>query len=231
MKDTSQEFNRSEASIEFVEKYYIDDIAESASPESIWSSQWAHYVNGESVLDVACGPQFYDDALAFAKIPQKFVGIDINKANIEFLKHTSHPNIVKAKARLEETGTNVKLLIHDLLIKEPEFVGKFNSVFASGIIGNFNETDTKLALQNIHSYLVQGGQFVMVSWANHYLNPQKLEERTASGWFQVQNLNPNDYGHLISESGFLIEKRDIYKVADPKTYEWEYIFGFVAKKT
>ncbi len=230
MEKSSKERKRTKASIKFVEKYYADDLAERASPESVWASQWAGYVNGDSVLDVACGPQFYDDALAFAHIPKKFVGIDINEANIEFLRTSSHPNVVEARTRFEKDGTRVELLVDDITIEKPEFRGRFDSVFASGIIGNFDEAGTRAVMRNIHSYLAPGGQFVMVSWGDDYLSKEKSEEKEASGWYQKQELKPEDYGRLISEAGFTIEKKGVHKVADPKAYEWGCIFGFVARK-
>ncbi len=180
---------------------------------------------------MACGPQFYDDALAFAQIPKKFVGVDLNEANIKFLKTSLHPNIIKAKTELERNGSQVELLVQDITARKPEFDRQFDSVFASGIIGNFGIAETKAVLQNINSYLALGGQFVMVSWGDDYLSKEKSEEREASGWYQKQELKPEDYARLISEAGFTIEKQEVHEVADPKEYEWGCIFGFIARKT
>ncbi len=219
-----------EASIKFVEKYYTDDLAEANSPESIWVAQWFKYVSGSTILDVACGPQLYNDALAFAQIPKELTGIDINATNIEFLKTSKNSNIIKAKKALEENGTKIELILHDIRIKKPELEGQFDSVFASGIIGNFNKTETRLVLQNLYSYLKPEGSFVMVSWGNDYLSEEKFNERNSYNWYQRHELRPEDYGNLIEESGFSIKKQEVYTVLNPREYEWGIIFAFVATK-
>jgi SAM-dependent methyltransferase len=46
------------------------------------------YIKGESVLNVGCGPLFYDDLMHFNHVPQHYVGVDVNSSAFEYMEET-----------------------------------------------------------------------------------------------------------------------------------------------
>lgn len=218
------------ASREFVEKYYTDDLAEQSSTESQWAQQWLKDVEGEHVLDIGCGPQLYDDAIKFKNLPKELVGVDLNETNIEFLKTSTHPTLVQSQKILAEHGTKVDFLVHDITIAQDEFINHFDAVVASGVLGMFDEKDTARILSLIYQYLKPGGRFVAVSWGDDRLSPEKFEERNRYGWYWRKGPTPEGIANLIKETGFTILKQAIHQVTNPNEYEWGIIYAFVAQK-
>lgn len=218
------------ASEQFVETYYNDDLDERESPESKWAAQWFREVKGESVLNIGCGPQLYNDALAFAETPMELVGLDANEANIEFLRKSRHPEILKAKKRLDHLDVKIELLLQDIRENNATLCGRFDTVFASGLIGSFNQPDTSEILQTLLTYLNPHGRLVIVSWADDYLSDSKLEERRRYEWYERHELAPEDVARILDEAGFWIMRQEIYRVPNPKEYEWGTIYAFLAAK-
>ena len=221
---------RMRASEQFVERYYTDDLAEQESPESKWAAQWAREVKGSCVLNAACGPQFFNDALTFAETPQDLVGVDANTTNIEFLKDSEHPEILKAKKVLAGHGVNVQLLLHDIREYNATLRNRFNAVYVSGLIGSFDEVATRKIFRTLSAYLQPGGCLVIVSWADDFLSEAKLEERRRYHWYERHDLSPADVHTLLQVEGFEVRKSDAYRPHNPQEYEWGLIYGVVANK-
>jgi SAM-dependent methyltransferase len=218
------------ASKEFVEKYYTDDLAEQHSVESQWARQWLKEVDGDSVLNIGCGPQFFDDAVGFGKLPKEIVGIDINETNIEFLRTSEHPVLKQSQITLAKHAVQVDFFVHDIKVALTEFVNRFDTVFASGVLGMFDEKDTIHILSLIYKYLKPDGKFVMVSWGDDRLSSEKFEERNSYNWYWRKGPTPEALSHLLEQVGFTILKKDKYIVLNPEEYEWGLIYGFVARK-
>jgi SAM-dependent methyltransferase len=218
------------ASEQFVERYYTDDLAEQESPESMWAAQWAKEVRGSSVLNAACGPQLFNDALAFAETPRHLVGIDANATNIEFLKESELPDILNAKKFLAEHDVNVHLLLNDVREHNPALRKRFDAAYVSGLIGSFDEADRRATVRMLSAYLKPGGRLVIVTWAEDYLNKAKLEERRRYHWYERRDFSPADILKLLRVEGFEVLKHDAYRPNKPREYEWGLIYGIVANK-
>jgi len=100
----------SEAPWSFVEQYYLDDLAEQDTTESRYAQSWLKQVKGELILGLGCGPNFFEDVRFFSEIPREIVGVDLNENNIEFLKQSAHPEMLRRRAFLQEHGVGVSLI-------------------------------------------------------------------------------------------------------------------------
>lgn len=219
-----------EAPLEFVEQYYIDDLAERNTPESIWALAWLKEIRGKHVLSIGCGPNFYDDVQFFSEIPDEFVGTDLNENNITFLKNSTHPEVLKWKHFLSDHKVHVELHASDVKEEQKEFINRFDTIYAIGVLGMFNKEDTVRIFKLLNIYLKHGGILVDIDWTEPYLSEEKLKERESYEWYSTQGPSVKEIGTILKDSGFEITKHDIYSVPDPKSYSWGKIYGYVAQK-
>jgi len=222
--------SHTEAPLEFIEKYYTDDLAERGDPEGKFALRWAKMIKGRSVLNVGCGPQFYDDVQFFGEIPREYVGIDINENNIRFLKESRHPELEKWKSFLAARGVAVELKNASIKEKQDEWVGRFDAIYAVGVLGMFDKEETRTLFGYLHSYLKKGGVLVDVDWTEPYLSEKKLKERKSYEWYSKNGPNIGEIGKLLERSGFEIAEHDAYAVPDPKKYLWGKIYAYIAVK-
>ena len=215
---------------EFVEKYYLDDLAERESVESRWSFAWLKEVKGRSVLSVGCGPNFFDDVQFFDKVPTDFVGIDINKNNIEFLKQSKHPEVLKWKNFLADSGVKTEVLVRDVKAVSPDFIGRFDTIYAIGVLGMFDRDDTIKVFKNLNQYLKPGGRVLDLDWTDSRLPEEKLKERESFDWYSKRGPSVAEIGELFAETGFKILKHEVYNVPNPADYGWGKIYGYLAEK-
>lgn len=219
-----------QAPLDFVEQYYVDDLAERNTLESSWSLAWLKEIQGENILSLGCGPNFYDDAQFFANIPDKFVGVDLNENNITFLKQSTHPEIIRNRKILENNHTKVSLLTADIRKEQKEFINYFDAVYAIGVLGMFQEEDITKLFKLIYSYLKPGGKLIDIDWTDERLSKEKLKERESYGWYSTQGPDIARVGELMKIVRFKIKKHSVYTVADPVAYSWGKIYGYVAEK-
>ncbi len=224
-------FKRNQAPWEFVEKYYKDDLAERHSVESKWAFRWFREVRGPNVLSWGCGPNFYDDALLFPNLPKEFVGVDLNKENIAFLKESTHSEVLRCKRVLEEHKTKISLSIGDIRERQEKFLNRFNTVYAIGVLGMFKEDKLNKLLKLAYSYLKTGGRLIDVDWTDCRLPKEKYEERENYEWYSKQGPGIQRIGELMRNNGFKTVKQGIYIVRDPMEYGWGKIYAFVAEKS
>ncbi len=215
---------------DFVEKYYTDDLAERGTPEVVWALSWFKEVRGESVLSLGCGPNFYDDITFFPEVPKEAVGIDLNESNIEFLKHSNHPELLRCKNFLDAHQVEVSLIVDDIRKERKEFIGRFDTVYASGVLGMFKKDELSELLRLIHSYLKPGGRLIDVDWTDCQLPQDKYIERESFEWYSTQGPGVEEIGILMTGAGFTILKYDVFTPADPQEYGWGKIYGYVAEK-
>jgi SAM-dependent methyltransferase len=140
----------SEAPWSFVEQYYLDDLVEQDTIESRYAQSWLKEVKGELILDLGCGPNFFEDVRFFSEIPREIVGVDLNENNIEFLKQSAHPEMLRRRAFLKEHGVGVSLIHGDIRKKREDFLGRFDTVYLSGVLGMFQKTELSELLARLN---------------------------------------------------------------------------------
>lgn len=215
---------------EFIEQYYIDDLNERNTIESNWSTEWLTHIRGKNILSIGCGPNFYDDVQFFSNVPQKFVGIDINQNNFEFLKNSTHPELLKWKKYLEEYNVAIEFLLDDIRNERKEFYNSFDTIYGTGVFGMFSQEDISKIFQLIYKYLKVGGLFIDIDWTEPRLSGNKIIERAQYQWFKPQDISMNEIIKLLKQNQFVILKKDVLNVSDPNQYMWGKIYGVIAQK-
>jgi len=190
----------------------------------------AREVKGKSVLNIGCGPQFYDDVQFFNEVPEKYVGIDVNKNNIRFLKESNHPEVLKWRKFLKMHGVTVGLKRVSIKEKQNEFVDQFDGIYAVGVLGMFSKKETENIFGFLSSYLKKGGILVDVDWTKPHLSEEKLRERKSYEWYSKNELSVEEIGNILKKNGFEIVRYGVYIVPNPKEYLWGKIYGYVGRK-
>ncbi|MHB8579154.1 MAG: methyltransferase domain-containing protein [Ignavibacteriaceae bacterium] len=201
------------------------------TPESRWSFAWLRYVQGEKVLSVGCGPNFYDDVQFFGNTPKEFVGIDINKNNISFLKRSTHPEILKWKKFLNDNHVRFELYNENVLHDQKNFKYRFDIIYLIGVLGMFDTKMSRQLFKNLNSYLKPVGVLIDIDWTDTRLSDEKLQERKSYTWYSTEGPGIKMMGTIIKNSGFNITHNEIHYVANPKDYGWGKIYVFIANKT
>ena len=200
------------------------------SPESKFYISFLKNIRGKKILCFGCGPNLYDDISFYGNIPEEVVGIDINKNNIEFLKKSRNPQLLKYKESSIKKGVNVKLIVGDIFKIKKEFTEKFDCVYNVGVLTNFEKDKLKRLLRIMYSYLKPKGIFLSIDWAEDYLSEKKYKERLSYGWYLRVNYRTEDVVELIKNSGLKIIKHEVYNVPNPKEYLWGKIYGCLSMK-
>jgi len=215
---------------EFVEKYYTDDLAERNTPETRFYLSWLKHIKGKTVLSLGCGPNLYDDVQFFGCMPKGIVGIDLNKNNIDFLKKSRHPELLKSKRILSQNKVRTRLIAGNVLKPKKEFIGKFDAIYAMGVIGMFEERRLKNLLKLIHDYLKPKGIFLDVDWTDCQLSEKKYKERQSYEWYSKEGPSIKKIGSLIKQANLKIIEHSVYDVPNKKEYLWGKIYGYLAQK-
>lgn len=222
---------KKQAPLDFIKKYYQDDLNERSSPESQWYLKKLNYVNGKSVLNVGCGPCFYEDIQFFNVYPEKYYGTDINTNCIKFLKD-KEINVYKSKICIESSSTlEVNLLVDNILIFNEDLVAKFDTVLCVGVLGKFNRIDIEKAIHNIFLYLKKGGRIINIDWTECKLSEKMIQERINIDWYDTEGLNRQKIVEIFNSYGFQLIKNEKYSVNNPKEYGWGEIYFHLLEKT
>lgn len=214
---------------EFVEKYYTDDLEERESPESKRFLQWLKYVQWGNILNIGCGPNFYDDVQFFKNIPKELIGIDINENNIEFLKQSKHPELSKRRDFLKSHGVKVDDFVWDIKDKRTEFINQFDTIYDMGVLGMFGKDELVNIFQLLSQYLKAGGRIVHIDWIDSRLTKDKLQERES---FNRVKKGPTIevFGEIMEVCGFKILRHEVYTLTDPENYGRGKIYAYIAEK-
>lgn len=215
---------------DFVEKYYLEDLKERNTPETKFYLSWMEEIKGKKVLCLGCGPNLYDDLQFFKRYPEEIVGIDINKENINFLKKSRNPELIKQKLKLIKKRVKIKLIKGNILKKRNNFVNKFDTIYATGVVGMFEEKQLRKLLKILYDYLKEGGTFLDVDWTDCQLTSKKYEERKSFEWYSNNGPSIKKIGKIFRENKFKVLKHRIYRVKNKKEYGWGKIYGYLVLK-
>lgn len=226
-KQTLPPENYEQAPMQYIQKYYQEDVIEESSPESKFYQRYLVDVNGTAILNVGCGPQFYNDLSFFGSKPKEYFGIDINKNTIKFLRESKNPFLLKAKEQARYVES--KVLERDILLYEPKFKAKFDFVIAIAVLGMFKKSDFQRAIENIRTYLKPGGMLLDADWTDANLSREAYCEKVRYRFYTDEGPSIIEQSQILRRSGFKILKYDSYN-PNKKTYKWGKIFIYLTEK-
>ena len=195
----------------------MTDIPDKSTFASLYSGQppWdigvAEQISG-SILDAGCGTG--DNALYFASIGQKVIGIDFLEEPIQ-----------RAKRKAAERGLNVVFLVKDALTLT-DWSERFDSVIDCGLFHVFSDEDRKKYVAGLATILKPGGRLFLLCFSDdepgtqgpRRVSQKELHDAFSKGWAidSIQpsrfEVNPNVKDFVFSEGGpkawFVVARRE-----------------------
>lgn len=177
-------------------------------------------VDGESVLNVGCGPQFYDHLLQFKTPPRRCVGIDLNAATIEFLRSDLDPRLIESRSSVKAAGTEIELAATDIFDCADELRGRFDWIVGRGFFATFYGGRLPQLLAIMRAALKPDGRLLKTTWHGPHRSPEETAKKLRYGYDTQAAPTPDELVAAFAASGFAFEI-DERRACDPATYGWQ----------
>ena len=105
-----------QAPLEFIQDYYqkrLDRRKRFVDAKIFYENQLKN-VSGDKIVNIGCGPQFYDDLMHFGSVPREYIGLDFNLQNFEFLKHSKNHSLLDSKSFAISQGVKIQFVCEDI---------------------------------------------------------------------------------------------------------------------
>jgi len=212
------------APLEYIQDYYEGSLskAELFPKEYGFYQSFLSYVKGASVLNVGCGPLFYEDLFHFSDVPQHYVGIDLNTNTFEYLEQSQHPRLAECKKYVELHNIQTEFIAESVFDWAAETDYRFDSVFGVGVFATFggNEFDRLMSL--FRRVLKKGGHLVNVSWDGTYYTEKQKHEKLKYRFSGTDGPTPDELIDWVERAGFHLMERRIL-TTDRHAYKWDSI--------
>lgn len=222
-----------QAPYDYVVQYYEDDLkereAQPRDPATQFYVEHMRHVTGKSVLNIGCGPQFYDEISYFGNRPGLYAGIDINPSCVNFVVNPTHPR-VRQLERMWRLEIEVDIRCGNTLERRKEWFDSFDTVVAVGALGVFDRYQFQQLARLMSQYLRKDGRLVYVDWRQPRIRPSQVAEKIAYRFCGTAEATVEEQVRALHRAGFehiLLERHD---VADPREYGWGRIYGHVLDK-
>jgi cyclopropane fatty-acyl-phospholipid synthase-like methyltransferase len=212
------------APIEYIRDYYEGSLskAELFPREYGFYQSFLSYVKGASVLNVGCGPLFYEDLMHFGDVPQHYVGIDVNSNAFKYLEQSKHPRLAEGRDYVTSHDIRTEFIAESVFDWAAETNTRFDSVFAVGVFATFGGAEFDRLMNLLWRVLNKGGHLVNVSWDGTYYTEQQYQEKLKYRFSGTDGPTPDELIDWVQKAGFkLIERRIL--ATDAKTYNWDSI--------
>jgi SAM-dependent methyltransferase len=212
------------APLEYIRDYYEGSLnkAELFPKEYGFYQSFLSYVKGASVLNVGCGPLFYEDLRHFGEVPQHYVGIDVNTNTFEYLEHSQHPQLVQGKNYVKSHKIRTELVAESVFDWAAETDARFDSVFGVGVFATFYGAEFDRLMSLLWRVLNKGGHLVNVSWDGSYYTDQQRRDKLKYQFDGPKGPTPDQLIDWVEKAGFKLMERRIL-TTDPQTYKWDSI--------
>lgn len=221
---------KKEVPIEYINTYYENRIKrrlEFPSARVFYENELKH-VDGSRVINLGCGPQFYDDLRHFKNLPTEYYGLDINNQNINFLKKTSHPEVEKGRILAYDNKIRTDLVNADILDKCISFK-QIDCAVSIGFLGIFTEKPFKKAIHRIKNWLSPSGSLVILSWCDNFQEKECYQGRLKYRFNYPNNPGHDDIIQWVTDCDLVLKHEAEFDVPDKKKYGWGIISSCVYK--
>ena len=210
-----------EAPLEYIEEYYresVEDVCEFPDEQRFIASCLGK-VRGKSVLNLGCGPQFYDHCLMLPHIPELYVGVDINRNVQRFLTSAGDSDLIRAKSKVDVACPRPRAMRGDMFKYRGSFEGRFDAIFAVGVLGIWSVPQLDRLLQIVYSYLRSGSILLDITWDDCRLSDDDLETKKLYR-FQYEGVTAKQKKAAIRRAGFRILETSLHRVGAREEYGW-----------
>ena len=213
-----------QAPFEYVRDYYERVQAKNARYPDV-AAFWLDalgLIDGASVLNVGCGPMFYDNLSHFARAPARYVGLDVNMSSFEFLRHSDNPHLLEMKASAEAGGTQMEFIGADIFECAERLEGQFDSVLGLGFFATFHGEAFDRLLALMRRALKPNGQLLKITWHGPHRSRDETRDKIKYGYDSVQEPGPEELVAGFETAGFALQKQSILE-CEPETVGWDAI--------
>ncbi len=212
------------APIEYIRDYYVGSLskAEAFPREYGYYQSFLSHVKGASVLNVGCGPLFYEDLWHFSEVPRHYVGIDVNKNAFKYMKESQHPRLAECREYVKSHKIRTEFIAESVFDWAAETDARFDSVFGVGVFATFGGAEFDRMMSLLWRVLNPGGHLVNVSWDGTYYTEQQYQEKLKYRFSGTTGPTPDELIDWVQKAGFKLMERRIL-TTDPKTYKWDSI--------
>ncbi len=212
------------APIEYIRDYYEGSLskAEAFPKEYGYYQSFLSHVKGTTVLNVGCGPLFYEDLWHFSEVPHHYVGIDVNKNAFKYMQESKHPRLVQCMEYVKSHNIRTEFIAESVFDWAAETDVRFDSVFGVGVFATFGGAEFDKLMSLLWRLLKKGGHLVNVSWDGTYYTEQQYQEKLKYRFSGITGPTPDELIDWVQKAGFKLMERRIL-TTDPKTYKWDSI--------
>jgi len=181
------------------------------------------------VLNVGCGPLFYEYLWHFGEVPQHYVGIDLNTNTFEYLEQSEHPRLVEGRNYVKSHNIRTDFVAESVFDWAAETDLRFDSVFGVGVFATFYGEDFDRLMSGIMRVLNDGGHLVNVSWDGTHYTEKQYQEKLKYRYSGTDGPTPDELIDWVQAAGFKLMERRIL-TTDAETYKWDSIHVSAFKK-
>jgi cyclopropane fatty-acyl-phospholipid synthase-like methyltransferase len=212
------------APLEYIRDYYEGSLskAELFPKEYGYYQSFLSHVKGASVLNVGCGPLFYEDLPHFGEVPRHYVGIDVNTNAFKFMEQSQHPRLAEGKKYVESHKIQTEFISESVFDWAAETDTRFDSVFGVGVFATFYGTEFHRLMHLFWRVLNKGGHLVNVSWDGTYYTDEQKRDKLKYRFNGPKGPTPGQLIDWVQKVGFKLMERRIL-TTDPQTYKWDSI--------
>jgi len=212
------------APLEYIRDYYEGSLnkADLFPKEYGFYQSFLSYVKGASVLNVGCGPLFYEDLRHFGEVPQHYVGIDVNTNTFEYLEQSQHPQLVEGKNYVKSHKIRTEFIAESVFDWAAETDARFDSVFGVGVFATFYGAEFDRLMSLLWRVLNKGGHLLNVSWDGSYYTDEQRRDNLKYQFDGPKGPTPDQLIDWVEKAGFKLMERRIL-TTDPQTYKWDSI--------
>lgn len=221
-----------EAPYDYIRDYYahVHRInAEYPDVAEFWLSKLVH-IRGDHVLNVGCGPTFYDYMLRFGRPPREYVGLDINTSTFDFLRHSEDRRLIDAKARVRDLGTRTELIAGNVFDCSERLEGRFDCILGVGFFATFHGARFEQLLAIMTRALRGEGILLKLTWHGPHRNAEETRKKHEYGYDNPEEPSPDDLVAGFESAGFSLLEQDVLE-CDPATYGWDAIQSCLFRKS
>jgi SAM-dependent methyltransferase len=213
-----------EAPYEYISDYYAHvhrKNSEDPAVAEFWLSKLAR-IRGERVLNIGCGPTFYDYMLHFGRPPRKYVGLDINTSTFEFLRNSTDPRLVAARTQVEKLGTHTEFVGADVFECASDLEGRFDCILGVGFFATFHGERFDRLLEIMARALRPEGMLLKLSWHGPHRTPEETRRKHEYSYDNPEEPTPDELVKGFERGGFSLVEEEILR-CDPGVTGWDAI--------
>lgn len=212
------------APIEYIQDYYEGSLSKAVDfpREYGFYQAFLDYVRGKSVLNVGCGPLFYEDLVHFGEVPERYVGIDVNSNAFKYLEESAHPRLAEGREYVQSHNISTEFLAESVFEWAASTDERFDSIFGVGVFATFFGDEFDQLMNVLRRVLNEGGVLVNVSWDGWYYTEEQYQEKLKYRFSGTAGPTPDELIDWVQKNGFnLLERRIL--MTDGPTYKWDSI--------